>query len=336
MKQLMTGRLFTSLLALNMLLILADRGTSAEFLVFPGSKTLAMLGVLQHQDVMEFERQLLKGIDEVILSSDGGSLDAAWEIGRLIEENGLSTKLADDTECASACAILFLHGAERSMHEGAKLGVHLPYFSASDDKVSGVCSMLEKHLDEQLATVEEPKDHRTSPEYFEINASHILVESAAAAEAIIAGLEAGGKFEEAAKKYSTGPSGPKGGGLGWFGVGVMVPSFEQAAYELQVGQITKTPVQTQFGWHVILLNDVRENRQLVQQQNAVLGSSCLTSAYQVGAIEFLRISELIQKVGGSWDLLRRIVLTRSEDMYWIDYEEASQFGIVEANPTTRD
>lgn len=334
MFKVITNKMLACFLALNLFAIFPERGTTAEFLVLPGSNTLAMLGVLQSQDVNEFERQLLKGIDQVILSSDGGNLDAAWEIGRLIEQNGLTTTLADDTECASACAILFLHGKQRSMHEGAKLGVHLPYFNVADDQIAQVCGFLNSHLDEQLVKTEEPLEHSTSPERFELNASHILVATEAEANMVIDRLKAGGNFADAARAYSTGPSGPNGGELGWFGKGMMVLSFEAAAYQLQVGEFTNSPVKTQFGWHIILLNDVRQVIQSGQQLPEQLDSTCLTSAYQVGAIEFLRISELIQKVGGSWELLRRIVLTRSEDMYWIDFEEASQFGIVGGEPKT--
>lgn len=92
-----------------------------------------------------------------------------------------------------------------------------------------------------------------SPEY---NASHILVESQEAAAEIKTLLDDGGDFAELAKARSTGPSGPNGGELGWFGPGMMVPSFEQAVVALVPGQVSD-PVQTQFGWHVIKLNDSR-------------------------------------------------------------------------------
>ena len=91
----------------------------------------------------------------------------------------------------------------------------------------------------------------------EVNASHILVATAEEALAVIADLEAGADFAEVAREKSTGPSGPNGGELGWFGEGQMVPTFEQAAMALEVGAVSE-PVQTQFGWHVIKVNDSRE------------------------------------------------------------------------------
>lgn len=91
----------------------------------------------------------------------------------------------------------------------------------------------------------------------EYNANHILVETEEEAAALVAELEGGADFEALAKEKSTGPSGPSGGALGWFGEGQMVAPFEQAVMELEVGAVS-APVQTQFGWHVIKLNETRE------------------------------------------------------------------------------
>ena len=85
----------------------------------------------------------------------------------------------------------------------------------------------------------------------QVTASHILVETEAEAEAVIAALQNGDDFAELAKKKSTGPSGPNGGALGTFGRGQMVPAFETAAFNISIGSYSDTPVQTQFGWHVI-------------------------------------------------------------------------------------
>lgn len=90
----------------------------------------------------------------------------------------------------------------------------------------------------------------------EYNASHILVETEEEALALKSELDAGADFASAAKEKSTGPSGSNGGALGWFGKGAMVPSFEAAVADLDVGAVS-TPVKTQFGWHVIILNETR-------------------------------------------------------------------------------
>lgn len=90
----------------------------------------------------------------------------------------------------------------------------------------------------------------------EYNAAHILVETEEAAQAIGAELDGGADFAALAKEKSTGPSGPNGGDLGWFGVGMMVQPFEEAVIALEPGEVSD-PVETQFGWHVIKLNEVR-------------------------------------------------------------------------------
>lgn len=87
-----------------------------------------------------------------------------------------------------------------------------------------------------------------------VNASHILVESEEKALEILKEIEGGKSFEDAAKEYSSCPSGAQGGSLGDFGKGQMVPEFDTAVFEMQVGEITKTPVKTQFGYHLIKLN----------------------------------------------------------------------------------
>ncbi|HEY6432558.1 MAG TPA: peptidylprolyl isomerase [Acetobacteraceae bacterium] len=92
----------------------------------------------------------------------------------------------------------------------------------------------------------------------EVHAKHILVESEDQAKQIIAQLEKGADFAALAKQYSKDPGAADGGDLGFFKKGDMVPAFADAAFALQPGQFTKTPVHTQFGWHVI---EVVERRQ---------------------------------------------------------------------------
>ena len=91
----------------------------------------------------------------------------------------------------------------------------------------------------------------------EYNASHILVESESEAQALIERLNAGEDFAELARAESTGPSAPSGGNLGWFGPGAMVQPFDEAVQDMEAGEVAG-PVQTEFGWHVIKLNETRE------------------------------------------------------------------------------
>ena len=94
----------------------------------------------------------------------------------------------------------------------------------------------------------------------EFNASHILVKKEKEALEIIKQLKNKAKFSDLAKTKSIGPSAKNEGQLGWFSSGQMVKEFEKATFALKKGEITKTPVKTQFGFHIILLNDVRDSK----------------------------------------------------------------------------
>lgn len=91
----------------------------------------------------------------------------------------------------------------------------------------------------------------------EYKARHILVKAEEEAKKIIAELEKGGDFQELAKKHSIDPMGSEGGDLGWFTADRMVPPFSEAVVALENGKFSKEPVQTQFGWHVILREESR-------------------------------------------------------------------------------
>lgn len=114
----------------------------------------------------------------------------------------------------------------------------------------------------------------------EYNASHILVETEEEAIAVKETIDGGADFAEIAREKSTGPSGPSGGELGWFGTGMMVAPFEAATIALEVGEISD-PVQTQFGWHIIKLNETRMAE--IPQFDAVRDE--LTTTLQRDAIE---------------------------------------------------
>lgn len=100
------------------------------------------------------------------------------------------------------------------------------------------------------------KEFGNLPEEPEFKASHILVKTEDEAKELVTALEGGKDFAELAKEKSTGPSGPNGGDLGWFGKGMMVPEFENAVIEMSVGDVS-APVKTQFGWHVLKLFETR-------------------------------------------------------------------------------
>ncbi len=92
----------------------------------------------------------------------------------------------------------------------------------------------------------------------EVHARHILLKTEDDAKAVIKELAKGADFAELAKKKSTGPSGPNGGDLGFFGKGQMVPEFEKAAFAMAKGAVSTDPVKTQFGYHVIKVEERRK------------------------------------------------------------------------------
>ena len=106
------------------------------------------------------------------------------------------------------------------------------------------------------AAYESVKSQYTGKEY---HVEHILVEKEADAKAITAQLKAGANFEELSKAKSKDPgSAPTGGDLGWVSEKSLVPEFSKAMVQLKKGQITDKPVKTQFGWHIIKMDDVRD------------------------------------------------------------------------------
>jgi len=111
--------------------------------------------------------------------------------------------------------------------------------------------------DEQIKTYYEAEyANQSNTEY---KARHILVKTEDEAKALITELDGGADFAELAKAKSTGPTGKNGGDLGWFDANQMVKPFADAVSAMEKGAYSKEPVQTQFGWHVILLEDTRQS-----------------------------------------------------------------------------
>lgn len=113
----------------------------------------------------------------------------------------------------------------------------------------------------KVEDVDEKAFYDENPDLFaakpQVSAKHVLVDSEASANDIAKEIADGLSFEEAAKKYSTCPSKEQGGDLGYFSKGQMVPEFEKAAFEGEIGKVIG-PVQTQFGYHLIKVEDKKE------------------------------------------------------------------------------
>ena len=118
--------------------------------------------------------------------------------------------------------------------------------------------LIEREVTEDKVQQRYEEYIKENPPEEQVKARHILVEEEEAAREVIAELDEGADFSELASERSIGPSGPRGGDLGYFTSGTMVPAFSEAAFALDEGSYTAEPVQTQFGWHVILVEDKRE------------------------------------------------------------------------------
>jgi len=129
----------------------------------------------------------------------------------------------------------------------------------------------------------------------QLRARHILLASLEDAQGVKAELDAGADFEDMAREKSTGPSGPSGGDLGFFSRGQMVSEFEDAVFALEVGEVSD-PVQTQFGWHIIKLEERRQSEPPpFEQVAAQVRQQLLIEAFD-STVEELKISAEIEVI----------------------------------------
>ena len=186
---------------------------------------------------------------EAEIGNDIGNLPEATRRRVLIEyliENQLFADAAETQKLGSGAAF------DERLQYWRRRALRETFF---DTSVKSSVSEAEarKLYDGQVAQLSQ-----TKPEE-EVKASHILVKEEARAKEIAAKLTAGDDkaFAEAAKANSLDPgSKEEGGSLGYFGKGQMVPQFEEAAFKLKKGEVS-APVQTQFGWHIIKVDDIR-------------------------------------------------------------------------------
>lgn len=129
----------------------------------------------------------------------------------------------------------------------------------------------------------------------QVSAKHILVETEELAHRVAEEMTEGLTFAEAARKYSTCPSKDKGGDLGYFSKGQMVPEFEKAAFEGEIGKVLG-PVQTQFGYHLILVEDKKNGEELPFEQVQSQIHQQLIQQKQQAAYEE-KVRELTEKYG---------------------------------------
>lgn len=233
----MTSRILRSLTATSFLVLVAAAPLASPAFA-QDSKVLAKVG---EKSITQADLdQALKDMGQQFANFPEAQRKAR-ALDSLIDIHVLAAKaekvgLLDDAETKRRLDLL----RNRALHNG--------YFE----------SKVQPTVDEAAMKARYDKEIGSATPEQEVSARHILVKTEEEAKAIIAELDAGADFIELAKAKSTGPSGPKGGELGYFGKGRMVPEFEQAAFALEKGAYTKEPVKSQFGFHVIRVDDKRD------------------------------------------------------------------------------
>lgn len=169
--------------------------------------------------------------DQKRVAALSGAIDV-----KLFAKDAAAEKLDQSTEFKARLNYL----TERELH-GAYFKKHVVDTVTPED--------IKARYDKEIAAL---------PKQEEIRARHILVKTEDEAKSVIAELDKGGDFAALAKKHSTDPNKDDGGDLGYFTKGRMVKEFEAAAFALDKGAYTKTPVKTDFGWHVIKVEDKRD------------------------------------------------------------------------------
>ena len=144
------------------------------------------------------------------------------------------------------------------------------------------------------------------PKKEEVHARHILVKTKEEALAIIAQIGKGADFIALAKVKSTGPSGRNGGDLGFFAAGQMVPPFSEAAFGLKKGEVTRDPVKTQFGWHVIKVEDRRISGSRRFEEVADTLRQQMTEAIFEKEVQTLRAKAKIDIIGAGGSKIQPI------------------------------
>lgn len=192
----------------------------------------------------------------------------------LLQQEALKKELYKDPKVAAE-----IHNAVRIALARAELERYLKQVHPTEEQIRAEYERLIKQIPSE-----------------EFKARHILVKTREEAEKIIKELEKGVDFAELAKKYSIGPSGKQGGDLGWFTPERMVPPFAEAVKKLKPGEFTREPVKTQFGWHVILLEDLRKKApppyekvkpQIEQQLKQKMVQHYLDELYKKAKVELL-------------------------------------------------
>ncbi|MEK9707316.1 MAG: peptidylprolyl isomerase [Alphaproteobacteria bacterium] len=191
--------------------------------------------VLRQSDVVRAYSRLPAQLQQVPISVLYTQILQQLVDGELLAEAGRDEKLQDSED------------VKQQVAEFEKVAVQRAYMDQIVDKELSDEKIRESY-NNTIVKTEGP---------LQVRASHILVESEEEAKEILKALEKDGDFAKLARERSTGPSGPRGGDLGYFARSQMVEPFSDAAFALEPGTVGPDPVKTEFGWHVIKVVDKR-------------------------------------------------------------------------------
>lgn len=212
--------------------------------------------------VVAGSNNVLAADNDTVITVNGNNI-TEWTLKRYASQRGLPPELPEGQQ--REALIEELVNRELIFQDAVKIGIDKTPAIVNEiahQRVNIVASTMLNRSSDRFAV----SDAELKKEYDnrkgelggkELKARHILLEKEEEAKAVIKELNNGADFATLAGKKSTGPSAVNGGDLGWFSTEQMVKPFSDAAAKLEKGNYTKTPVKTQFGWHVILLEDTR-------------------------------------------------------------------------------
>ncbi|MCO6392555.1 peptidylprolyl isomerase [Aliihoeflea aestuarii] len=237
----------------------------------PAVDPSAVVATINGEDVTEGDLELaLQGLEQQFaqLSPEqrrAAALSALIEI-RLLADRAEEEGLADGDEFQRQMTFL----RERALHSA---------FIEQTIAAGVTDEEVRARYDQEIAN---------APTGEEVRARHIIVETEEEAQALIEQLDGGADFEELAREHSTDGAAAQGGDLGYFAQGQMVPEFEQAAFAMDAGAYSAEPIQTQFGWHVIKVEDKRQQQPPAFEQVGPQIRSVLLRERYFEAVEDIR------------------------------------------------
>jgi peptidyl-prolyl cis-trans isomerase C len=226
------------------------------------SAAIAAIGVISQPVLAQSGGKAVKDI--VVAKVEGETiyrtelLRAFQSLPNEVKQTGLEAIYPKLVERLIQRRLLIIEGRKKNLAKDAEVIRRMKLLESAVIGEVYLNRLIEKNLKPELLKERYQTFLANNPAREEVHARHILLEKEVDATNLIAHVQGGMDFAEAARKYSTGPSASKGGDLGYFGRTDMVKPFADAAFALKKGEFTQKPVKTKFGWHVIKVEDHRK------------------------------------------------------------------------------